>query len=411
MLSNSHTKNNSLSSKRQKQNTMTEKALYQIPRKKIRRSADRITSAAFLHNKFDALSTDDEEPMDIEIQNRSRNTHKNTTGNSAQKKPPPIIVTDEKYNKIELILKDTNIEKYCYKQITMGLKIFVDTKEDYNALLESLAERKIEFFTHRFSEEKIIKVVLYGLPKMEVSELKACFATELNIRPLEIFLMKTKSENVHNTLYLVHLNKKEISFNDLLKIKAINHTIVNWMPYKYKRRGPTICNKCLMYGHGAQNCMRTPHCQLCAGNHEMKNCGLSANNNTGTIVYKCFNCTKHNIQNNHRANDIACPFREEFINMKNKTGNKSNLPEQNAIQQPIAKQQRPTQHYRNTYTQEKSYADQLRNNSNQTNHSDDELFSMSELLNIFKNAVSKIKQCKTKLDQITVIASLLEYAI
>lgn len=254
---------------------------------------------------------------------------------------------------------------------------------------------------------------------MNVNELKACFATELNIRPLEIFLMKTKNVNTNNALYLIHLNKNEISINDLRKIKAINHTIVNWMPYKYRRRGPTICNKCLMYGHGAQNCMRTPHCLLCAGNHEMTKCSLNANNSSdnNTIVYKCFNCSKHNKQNNHRANDLNCPFREEYINMKNKLVSNHKQPAQSEThrnkqaphQTTDKSQQRPISHI-NKVTHGTSYADQLRNSANHTDN-EEELFTMSELLSIFKNAVSRIKQCKTKLDQISVIASLLEYAV
>lgn len=329
-----------------------------------------------------------------------------------------------------ILNKDTKITDYTYKQTTLGMKIFVQSKADFDTLVASMIDKKVEFYTHRSSEEKIMKVVLRGLPQMDIDELKTHFATELNVRPLDIFLMKTKNENIHSALYLVHLNKNDIAFNDLLKIKAINHTIIKWAYYKPKYRGPTICNKCSCYGHGAINCNRTPHCLLCAGPHEAKNCALRTNENPSSLIYKCYNCSKINAPSNHRANDIKCPFRQKYLDIKNKASSRSNsnhqtTPHQTSIfhqPQPLLTpitQQTPTFNNNNNNNsnnrssrnhQSPSYADQLKY-GHQATHQNEDLFSINQLLSIFRSAVSRIKQCKTKLDQITVITSLLEYAI
>lgn len=266
---------------------------------------------------------------------------------------------------------------------------------------------------------------------MEIIELRSHLVNECNINPLEIFLMKTNNNSIHSALYLIHLNKNNATFENCRAVKAINHTIVKWSHYKPKYRGPTICNKCSTYGHGASNCNRVAHCLLCAGNHQASNCGLRANENRESIVYKCYNCSKSNKPSNHKASDITCPFRQQYLEIRHKANNRNKQNIQTKTQQPRqdrqplqARQVRqptatPITHSMRTTTintrpnrinRRPTYADQVKYGP-ESDDNDEELYSMSELFSIFKNAVSKIKQCKNKLDQISVIASLLEYAV
>lgn len=377
------------------------------------------TNTLLAQNKYFTLSSDEEE-VEMADNTNSSSRSKRATSSRINTKPPPIIITDTRYNKIELILDETNIKIYNYKQIALGIKIFLQSKEDFDSLIATLKGKEVEFYTHRYSEEKILKVVLYGLPQMDIEELKAHFTSESNIKPTNIFQMKTKTNNIHNATYLIHLNKNDLTYNDILKIKSINHTLIKWAHYKPKFKGPTLCNKCSSYGHGAQNCNRTAHCTLCAGEHESKDCTLKTNENTTSIVYKCFNCSINNKPSNHKANDEQCPFRLHYLEIKNRANNRHRQIQPNTLYHKTRTPQ--TQTTQTTQTAQRipnitnklplSYADQLKNlpQANDENN-DEELFSISELLNIFKNAVSKIKQCRTKLDQISVIASLLEYAI
>lgn len=406
-----------------------------IPRKRIRRSTNRnntTTNTILAQNPYYSLSDDDiEEVEEMEIQNNNNTNSSSSTKSNinrnkystvkASTKPPPIIVTDEKYNKIEMIMDgdNTNIKDYIYKQTTLGMKIFVQNKADFDTLVASMVEKKIEFYTHRYSEEKIMKVVLRGLPQLNIEELKTHFVNEWSLRPLQIYEMKTNNANKHSALYLVHLNKNDITFNDLQKRRALNHTIISWAHYKPKYRGPTICNKCSSYGHGASNCNKTPHCLLCAGPHEAKHCALRETENINEKVFKCYNCSKDNKPSNHKANDIKCPFRQKYLDIKSKsTSNRqSQQHQQNTHQTPVIQASpqpttpRQTASF-NTRTNRRnhtsSYADQVKYGHQQSN---EELFSISQLLSIFKGAVSKIKQCRTKMDQIQVIASLLEYVV
>lgn len=56
-----------------------------------------------------------------------------------------------------------------------------------------------------------------------------------------------------------------------------------------------------------------------------------------------------------------------------------------------------------------SYADSVKQNN--VNEDSGDLFSMIDLLSIFKNAVNDLRKCRSKLDQIQVIATLLEDAV
>lgn len=203
--------------------------------------------------------------------------------------------------------------------------------------------------------------------------------------------------------------------NDLSKVKVVNHTVIKWAPYSPKFRGPTQCRSCTMYGHGAENCKRRKICMYCASSeHEMKNCGLNpANAGTSAIVSgaisKCYNCHMNKLPSNHSANDPNCPARDNYLSIRRKVNsrvanNNKQCTTTNQPVQPATGQSAPTIRITPTIT----YADRIKQN---TPIEEEELFSMTELMNIFKDAVTQLKQCKTRIDQIQVIASLLEYAV
>lgn len=203
-----------------------------------------------------------------------------------------------------------------------------------------------------------------------------------------------------------------------MKIKSIYHTIVKWSKYKPRSQGPTQCRNCTMYGHGTQNCHRRPTCTLCASNdHNQSSCPIKNLAMESSPVYKCSYCANKNIQpTNHRASDPDCPARQEYIKtrktaaeqqQKSKLARNNDNKDQNRRNFIPAPEPPPlTRTYSSVTSGGKR--NEIGNNSSSPN---EDLFTSAKLFGIFKNAVQQIKNCRTKLDQIQVIAELINYVI
>lgn len=201
----------------------------------------------------------------------------------------------------------------------------------------------------------------------------------------------------------------------LNKVKVVNHTIVKWAPYSPKFKGPTQCRLCTMYGHGAENCKRNKICCYCASkDHESNTCGLCpANTNTTSnvtgAVYKCYSCSIQNLPSNHTATDPTCPARLDYLSIRKKMNSRSaNKPTVTSATKSISSQN-ISRINRIAPVESMSYAAAIKQLPPTNNNS--ELFSISELFNIFNGAVAQLSQCKTKIEQMKVIVSLLEYAV
>lgn len=391
-------------------------------KKKDRRSKQSRTTSS---NPYSLLADEGEaEDEGTSIYSEAHSEHNeepNNEGmNESKEKPPPLITTGN--CNVNELMREMKITNYTYKQMTIGNKILLFNEEERKRCQRHLIDRRIEFYTHRARGNKVFKAVVYGLPQTDVNQLKVYFNRALNIKPLEIFEMNTKNKNIHNALYLFHFNKDEITMADLRKIKVINHTIVKWMPYSPKFKGPTQCRNCGMYGHGTENCHRNKICLLCASTgHNSKDCYLNQQTENTGAIFKCFNCFSKKLNHAHRANDPNCPLRKEYVGMRKSLNQRKTSP-------PTSKQTRfsrqshdfpPLNHLnqmqfnRQPSTSTNTYANVMKipTAPPATHQNSADLFSMSELLVIFNNAACRLKQCTSKIDQISVIATLLEYAV
>lgn len=260
---------------------------------------------------------------------------------------------------------------------------------------------------------KPFKAVIYGLPKTELDVLKATIAS-LKLDVTDVFKMKTANVDPNNCIYLVHLKRGNYNLASLRNIKSIGNVIVRWAAYVPKFKGPTQCRKCTMYGHGAENCNRRSVCAYCAkGIHESKDCPMNPSTRNGNqnpigTTFKCYTCDALKLSANHSAFDVNCPARNTYL----VTRNKISAPEMRADNVPRNQTAPPRASFPRSATtvQARTYAEQLKQ-PQQVVGNDEVLFSMPELLNIFQNAVTQLRQCRSKLDQISVIATLLQHAV
>lgn len=329
---------------------------------------------------------------------------------------PPIIITGKTFNEIRPMLLSMKVNKFALKIISIGVKIQFDCEKEYDVACKYFRGNKIEHFTHKKRPDKAFKAVMYGLPKIELNEVKEYFETRLNILPTAVFEIKTKNNDPNNAIYLFHFNKKDITMEVLHKVKVVNHTIVKWAPYSPKFKGPTQCRLCTMYGHGAENCNRNKICGYCASNeHESKNCGMClANANTTTNVtgalYKCYSCSTQNVPSNHPATDPSCPARAQYLSIRKRMSARNSIRSTSINTTKVNIPQTVPQIEHIPAVANTSYAAAIKQPP-PTNNNNAELFSISESFNIFNGAVAQLTQCTTKIDQLKVIVSLLEYAV
>lgn len=66
-------------------------------------------------------------------------------------------------------------------------------------------------------------------------------------------------------------------------------------------------------------------CILCASQeHSSENCHLRTNGKIAeNAVFKCYQCAKNNVKDDHRASDYTCPQRLKYAELKNISQKKS----------------------------------------------------------------------------------------
>ena len=124
-------------------------------------------------------------------------------------------------------------------------------------------------------------------------------------------------------------NNREINFStiiitvrnkldaDMLIAKGLYFGGYNHTVDRYWETGPAeICPKCLKYGHTSfKECLRTPKCYICAGNHEVNEhkcpitgCFTPAGKACIHLPIKCINC-----KGPHFAISNSCPKKRAAI--------------------------------------------------------------------------------------------------
>lgn len=346
-----------------------------------------------------------------------------TAANIKTKLPTPIVLTqpDIKINEV-LAALGTN---YRVKRVSIGIKIFTDTNEDRMKVAKVLKDANADFYSHPTHEEKTFKAVLTGLPLIETNVITDCLREEHNMEARKIVNL---AQHRHSGLYLVHFAKSDVCMATLKGIKHVYNHIIGWKPYKPRRRGPTQCYNCGMFGHGATYCSRKTVCLLCSGAHATSDCApVDAHQQT----LKCVNCSAKKLNSSHKASDEKCPLRAEYIEMRariNKSKNprvsqSRNMPRTHTTHTPTHTQPAPTPPPLTT-----SYSDALRkNNNNRTrmpsshecqsgsanaeSNVNNGLWTIAQVSDLLLNALNDLSKCRNKFDQMRVITNLLQNAV
>lgn len=186
--------------------------------------------------------------------------------------------------------------------------------------------------------------------------------------------------------------------------------IVSWESYRGGNRDVTQCQRCLNFGHGTRNYFMSPRCASCGKSHSTNECPP----NEGPAEAKCANCG-----GGHHGTDRKCPKREEFKQIRkqaatiNQQNRKQRMPVfQEADFPALTSHQITTSNAPGTVpawsVQKRLVQPPLElQHPPQTSNEPTELFSPSELMQIFTSMSAALRECRTKADQIQVLGSFI----
>lgn len=331
------------------------------------------------------------------------------------KKMPPLTVKNVRIQDLkDLIRRAPNMnEQNIHLRITsVGIKIFTYNNEDYTNMYKICISEKHEFFTHTLNENRKVKICLYGLYKMEKSEIEAELAL-VGVKPADIKMIETR-RNSEDCIYVLHFWKRDqMKLNELRSIKTVASCIVRFNYYSPKQKGPTQCAKCQEFGHGSQNCHLKARCIRCAEQHDSNQCTYlpkrmsDKGNEVPDITQKvpvsklkCANCKKPG----HTANYKGCEARIYYINIQNNTRNRNDVKQKPSRAAPLFDEQNFPRLPRQTpHTQDDSRENPWHRNPG-TNPN--KLFSTTECMQIFNDVINKLAQCQTHQEQTSTITEI-----
>lgn len=294
--------------------------------------------------------------------------------------------------------KKCNITNYAIRKISIGLKLFCQTQEDFDKIAENLTRNSFEFFTYATKSNRPYKALLFGLEKTDVSILKTTLIG-MGLECIDVKMVQKPGKGNNDLIfYVVYFKRQSTTLKELRqKYSSIEYLKVKWEFHRNRRNKVTQCYNCQMFGHGSSRCAVKSFCSKCSGCHKTDEC-------TSDII-KCANC-----RGNHQSSSTDCPNRISYIEMK---------------QRIMAKNSRSLR--RSSFANRQSHVSSFPNNSGlnsqfpalhsgtlpangwanlNTKTNNNDLFSFDEIKNITFELINKLRACKSKLDQLEVVSSI-----
>lgn len=362
-------------------------------------------------NMFDVLS----EHSDDNAENAEQPPAK-----SKKIRLPPIFCYGQSIRDIIHMLESNKIAQDLYQlRLQPGVvRIMTSKREHFDAVVATLKKHNIHYYTHATADNIPMKIVLSGLPLVELNDLKAELL-ENSISPLDVKVLSvSKSKIDQHALYLLYFPKGTIRLQELSKVKSLFNVIVSWRLFSRKPQDAVQCHRCQMFGHGLKHCNLPPRCVKCAKHHLTSECklptkaGLSRDEDPRRSKVKCANCGE-----NHTANFRGCSARTDYLKKQQE------LRKRQQLKQVQHRPNRGANHHReeitnvvqqhrywgtgSNSTQSNSYADAIKSTQPTHNGSSADLFTVTEFMCLARDLYSKLSQCNSKLEQFMAISELM----
>ncbi|KAI4463235.1 reverse transcriptase [Holotrichia oblita] len=202
------------------------------------------------------------------IEKTAKSNSPKTTDSTNDKIPPVILRDKSKWSAICNELKRKGIHFTKAQNIPDGIRIFPTREADYRSLTKFFMTESIPFHTFQLPSEKLLNVVLRGVP-VEITEKEILEDLQnMGFNPEKVLRMRRTWDRVPMPLVLVKLSKDQ---KTIYHIKEVVSLEVSVETLKAK---PAIgqCYRCQKFGHAQSRCTAPRRCVACAENHEPKEC-------------------------------------------------------------------------------------------------------------------------------------------
>lgn len=357
-----------------------------------------------ISNQFDTLNSDANEHEIINNDTINKNKY------ISDKKMPPLTVTDVSLSKLIEVMKsyDSPVRKsdIRYRMTHDGIKILTNDVMEFKATRDLLKCKKMKFFSHPLDEEKTVKYVIYGLYDIKFDELKEILR-ESDVFPDNISKLQINKKRYddQNIFLLQFKYDQNMSLEKLRTIRHVNGVFVRFKKYVRNQVGVTQCSNCLKFSHGARNCFLPPRCIRCGESHASGMCDklISPKDPKSKIPasqVKCANCGGR-----HTANYEKCPERQKYL--------ASRQAFSSSLHKKLQGQKQRRTEYQNYYKQQlagrntnPNFRFQGQSYANVTSSPSNDLFSPTQLYQIFKKFINELQRCKSRQQQIDTIAQM-----
>lgn len=243
-------------------------------------------------------------PTDSEGEKSTKKPTPNEDDTKDGVKIPPIFMARIKnWAQLALSLHQVTKDNVYIKNLGDKYKISTKTVEHFRAVQRLLTQEKVYFYTHPLRTERILKVILKGVPFDEDLESVKKELISQNFPVAEATRLKTKKGLTSLILLTLKPTDGMHPIGEIYKLNRFMYLVVTVEKYR-RRAGPPQCHNCQGFGHGSAYCHWGVKCVRCGANHHVSDCEKPAGE-TGT----CANCGE-----NHNSNYRGCQFFQNLLN-------------------------------------------------------------------------------------------------
>lgn len=274
-----------------------------------------------------------------------------------EKIPPIVLHQKEKWTSVSNQFNERNISFSKAKTSSEGIRIQPNTEQDFRNAIRLLNDIKAEYHTYQLPSEKLLHVVLRGVPEPIPEDSIKDELLEKGFHPESIVRLRRYKDKAPMPLVLITVPKTEKQIFHLKEVARVLITVES----QHQKTRINQCFRCLRFGHSQRNCTVKPRCVKCAGEHLYTDC-----QKTKETPAKCANCGE-----NHTASYRGCRYWPQL--RKSKTSPK-----------PV--------------TQDRTYADSAKANTNQSQPQTNNM-SPAELFASFQKMYSQMQELAHKLSE------------
>ncbi|XP_052746506.1 uncharacterized protein LOC128199707 [Bicyclus anynana] len=190
-----------------------------------------------------------------------------------KEKIPPMFIRDKDAwaNKIVPMLIKNNIPIPNAQLTTLGIRAECESSGDHRRLTALLRSNSIGYHTYALSDERVLRVVVRGLPKeLDTELIKAdLLKQDLPVQEVHRMYRSRSKEPLDLCLVILELSPEG---KRIYNLKAICH--LSGLSFEKPNNRGRIgqCHRCQTYGHSQRNCFARPRCVKCLGDHGTIDC-------------------------------------------------------------------------------------------------------------------------------------------